>query len=168
MMGDGRFAICLLVFVFACTSQPDKGRIAQLEKQVSDLQVQLKQQKETATLDLQEKCAKQARSEFNQLGWGKDPTALFTNHYNAKLNKCFMEIQNTDLKTSPGDIFTNRTLFDAFEGKPYGQYIWKSDDVKKYWEVPPKYCRLYSEDGKEQLCHSTEEYEAWVKKYMED
>ena len=57
--------------------------------------------------------------------------AGFTNHYNEKLNKCFMLVESTDVKTDPGTMWINKTLLDALEGKELAAYSWHSDKVKK-------------------------------------
>ena len=120
------------------------------------------------TLELQSKCAKQAQEEFNSEGWSKDALAGFTNHYNAKLNKCFIQVDSTDPKTAgDGTIFTSTTVSDAFVGKVYGEYNWKSDKVKKYWEVAPFMCKVTSPSGQETFCHSDDEFKTAMKQYME-
>jgi len=78
-----------------------------------------------------------------------------------------MEIENTDAKSSPGTIFTSKTLTDAFEGKVYGNYIWSTQKGKKYWEVPPLECKVTLPSGEEKACHSSDEFDELVKQYME-
>jgi hypothetical protein len=142
-------------------------RIAQLEKQNRELTAKLEALGKSKTLDLQEQCAKQAEEVFKFGKWDKESLADYTNHYNATLNKCFIEIQSMDAKTAPPDIFTNKTVSDAFEGKGYGEYMWKSDRVKKYWEVPPLQCRVTLPSGEERFCHSSDEFDQLIKQYME-
>jgi hypothetical protein len=124
-----------------------------------------------ASLDLQEKCAAQARKEYNASGWNntrEHPTAGFTNHYNVKLGKCFMVVEDTtDAKPRDGTVFTNKTVSDAFEGKSYAEYAWRSDKVKKYWEVKPFVCRVTLPSGEEKHCESSDEWEQLIKAYME-
>jgi hypothetical protein len=116
---------------------------------------------------LQEKCAKRARDEFRDLGWEKDPFASFTNHYNEKLNKCFMLIENTDAKTTPGAIYTNRGLYDAFERKSFGEYMRSTADGKKYWEAKPFVCNVTQPSGESVTCKSPDEFDELIKIYME-
>jgi hypothetical protein len=99
-----RYFLPLFLCLSACTDPKSAVRIADLEKQTKDLVEQLKQQKEATSLDLQNKCSKQALAEFTVLGWTKEPAASFANHYNQKLNKCFIQIENTDTKNVPGEI----------------------------------------------------------------
>src|SRR5664279_5151412 len=72
-------------------------------------------------LDYQQKCAEQARKVFNDLGYKPNDMAGYENHYNTKLNKCFVFVQNTDATQQP-TIWTYKTLFDAYEGKTYAAY----------------------------------------------
>lgn len=159
------YVVALVVFLAHGCGNSD--RIAQLESQNRELTAKLEALTKSKTLDLQEQCAKQAREEFKFMKWDKEPLASYTNHYNAKLNKCFVEIQSTDAKTAPPDIITNKTVSDAFEGKGYGEYIWKSDRVKKYWEVPPLQCKVTLPSGEDKFCHSSDEFDQLLKQYME-
>lgn len=120
-----------------------------------------------AALDFQEKCARQAREEFRLYGWDKHTMAVVLNHYNAQLNKCFMEVQDTDTKSAPGQIVTSRNVLDAFEGKMYASYIWSTEKNKKYWEVPPLECKVTSLSGGEKVCRSSEEFDELVKQFMQ-
>ncbi len=107
----------------------------------------------TASLDLQERCAKQAHEEFLNLGWKKHEGAVFANHYNQKLNKCFMQVENSDV------MGTWTTVSDAFEGKVYAVLGLHGDQIKK--------CSVTLPSGEEKICHSSDEFDALVKQYME-
>jgi hypothetical protein len=141
--------------------------LKQQQKEIQDLSVKVQALPRNATLDLQEKCAKQALEEFREGGWEKNPMAGFTNHYNVPLNKCFVLVENTDTKTTPGTIWTNKVLSDAFEGKIYGSYAWHTDKGKKYWEVPPVECKVTMLSSEEKQCGSDDEFGALIKQYME-
>jgi hypothetical protein len=111
----------------------------------------------TGDFSLQEKCAKQAREEFQRLGWGKEALADFTNHYNERLNKCFMAFQSTNV--DKGGSHINKWLGDAYEGKQYAEYSWfnPSGSGKKYWEIAPYSCKVTMPSGQEIECNSSEE-----------
>jgi hypothetical protein len=135
---------------------------------VQQLTARLASISKTASIDLQQKCARQAREEFTRDGWESRSMAGFTNHYNSELGKCFILIGSTsDAKTPPGTVFENKSLSDAFEGKSYAEYFWHSDTVKKYWEVPPLVCRVTMPSGEERVCHSSDEFDELVKVYMQ-
>jgi len=120
-----------------------------------------------ASFDFQERCAKQAREQFHQLGFDKREMTGFTNHYNEKLNRCFMLVDSTDVKTNPGAMWITLELFDAFEGKELATFSWHSDKVKKYSEVPPFQCDVTLPSGEKKICNSREEFDGLIKVYME-
>ena len=116
------------------------------------------------SFELQRECAKQAEAFIDY--WEKDPQSKlndeFSNHYNVKLNKCFVLI--TQYPKHPGGSVDNifeKYLFDAIEKKLYGQYGWAPQEGKKYWEVPPLVCTML-----DQTCQSEAEFEAFVNRYM--
>ncbi len=165
-----RAIVSLLIvacIALAYLAHSQSSTLKQQEKEIKELGAKVQAMPKNATLELQEKCAKQAREEFNAEGLEKEKFAGFSNHYNVALNKCFVLVENTDPKTTPGTIWTNKTLVDAFEGKVYGEYMWHSDKVKKYWEVPPVQCKVTTLSGEEKSCISSDEFDALVKQYME-
>ena len=83
----------LLTAVGLCGCNDTK--IFQLEKQNKELTAKLDAVTKQSSLDLQEKCAKQARAEYNAQGMEKEQIAGFANHYNSTVDKCFMEITVT-------------------------------------------------------------------------
>jgi len=122
----------------------------------------------TNTIELQEKCAKQAELVFKQSGWeAKDVIAEFSNHYNSKLNRCFMRVEKTDPTIVTKTIFTTKFVFDAFERKSYAEYTWKTEPGKKYWEVAPTECAVTLADGTRKMCRSSDEFDELVKPYMD-
>lgn len=131
--------------------------------QVSDSGQKVK----NVSLDLQEKCAVGAREAFKRDGWEGTEGAMFSNHYDEKLNKCFVQVEHTDIKTSPGTEVVSKVVSDAFEGKVYATYMWRSDKVKKYWEVPPLQCSVMLPSGEDKTCRSSGEFDTLVKQYME-
>lgn len=139
-----------------------RGRITEIQAQVAATA------KATAVpLEYQEKCAEQARKAFHDLGYKSQGPAGYENHYSAKLSKCFVLVENTDSAYAP-TIWTRKSLFDAYEGKAYGEYSWHTVKDKKYWEVPPFMCRVTSPAGTNQFCKSDEEYGELIKVYLED
>jgi hypothetical protein len=120
-----------------------------------------------ATLDLQDKCARQAHETFKNLGWDKEPLAGYGNHYHVGLNKCFILIYNTSSDSSDsGRLTTVKLLLDAFEGATYGDYEWDSEKDKKYWEVKPYICDITLPSGESTHCQSQDEFDEVVKTYM--
>lgn len=124
---------------------------------------QLTEKTRLHNLELQEKCARQAREVFKGDGLDKAPFASFSNHYNEKLNKCFVLLENHVIA---GEAVTSTRLDDAFEGKVFGNYLWQTEKNKKYWEVPPLACNVVLESGEEKVCKSSEEFNQLIKPYM--
>lgn len=125
-------------------------------------------------LDLQIKCASQAKNFFDYLitDLESKKTAEFSNHYNAKLNICFALIKQY-IQTGTGASFstgTQKDLYDAVEKKVYGSYSWMSQPPKKYWEVAPLWCDIYKDGDKNnhQVCTSEGEFDAFVNSFMEN
>jgi hypothetical protein len=121
-----------------------------------------------ATLDQQARCADQARRAFAELGYARKTIASYESHYNAGLNKCFIEVSSSDTQGSPGTIWRNRFVQDVFEGKQYGTYAWHTEEDKKYWEVAPSQCEVLLPSGEQQFCKSDDEFALLVRMYMED
>ena len=161
-MSSMRFALsALLVLGSGC----DQDRIARLEKENRELSMKLQEATKAANLDLQAKCSSQARTAFKEMGWDKQPFADYTNHYQQKLNKCFVQV--SDYKAERGSARIHRTVQDAFEGKGYAEYYWINNSAKKYSEVKPVLCKVTLLSGEEKVCSSTEEFDSLIKVYME-
>jgi hypothetical protein len=156
--------VALLYFVLHEQSiiKSQQVKIEKLSAEVSKIP-----ESKGGSLELQEKCAAQANRTFKDMGYKPNAIAGYENHYNDKMNKCFMEVGNTDT-TSPPTIWTFRSLLDAYEGKSYAEYSWHTDKKKKYWEVPPFSCRVSSLSGEDQYCKSEDEYKKLIKIYMEN
>ncbi len=107
-------------------------------------------------LNLQEKCAKQAEKAYNNSGFktGGNEISGFINHYNPKLNKCFVLMSNNSYDSGDGSIYTS--LYDAYEGKLYAEYFRKLSTVK------PFVCTML-----DKFCHGDEEFNTFVNIYME-
>jgi hypothetical protein len=117
------------------------------------------------SIDLQEKCAKQALEEFKFEGLQEhkeDKLASFSDHYNVKLNRCFVQIYYADARQD-GSIFMSETLVDAFEGKLYGHYLQRTNKTKTF----PADCKITLVTGTEKSCDSLPEFESLTKQYME-
>jgi hypothetical protein len=92
--------------------------------------------------DLREKCYKQANAVFDKMTFQDRTLASFTNHYNVKMDRCFIETEQDMVSGGPEIFWTYKIVSDACEGKDFGSYAWHSDKVKKYWEVPPFQCQV--------------------------
>ena len=113
-----------------------------------------------SNLELQDKCAKQAAAVFKDSGWADESMAGYQNHYNERLDKCFVMMVNT--KDVSGKLRHIRRLTDAFEGRELG-YFWK--DVTDTAGVID--CRVTLPSGQEQHCRAVEEFDQLVKVYVQ-
>jgi hypothetical protein len=170
MRGFVVFIILAFILGIGYLLHHDQSVITEQGKRIEKLSAELaanKSEQKGASLEYQEKCAAQAKRTFDELGYKARKLAGYENHYNAKMNRCFVEIDDTDTSYSP-TIWTHKILQDAYEGKMYGQYHWHTMKDKKYWEVPPFQCKVLSLSGEDQSCNSDEEYETLIKVYMEN
>jgi len=158
--------VSLLVVAGMLRSQ--SARIQDLERAIHQLNSKMEERAhdKNTNLEAQEKCSEQARRFFADLGYEKKQTAGYENHYNPLMNKCFIQVGNTEIQQST--IWTYRNVFDAFEGKEYGSYSWHTVKDKKYWEVPPFECKVTLPSGEQKPCGSKEEFTDLVRIYMED
>jgi hypothetical protein len=145
--------LILFVAVLGLLLYSQTAALREQRRQVQELSAKVESMSKTASLDLQERCAKQAREEFLKLGWARQEAASFMNHYNQKLNKCFMEVEKTDEK---GEW---KSVFDAFEGKVYGLFGQGAHGGTM--------CNVTLPSGERRICHSSDEFDALVKQYME-
>lgn len=108
--------------------------------------------------DLSDKCGKRCEEIYHKtynngvIETGKNTLFYdYENHYNKKLNKCFMLIREEGTITG-----TKKALTDIQENKTYG-HVRKNKDYKIIlcWVLDKK-------------CQSVEEWDLLVKPYMED
>lgn len=117
------------------------------------------------SIAVQSQCAKQARLAWLDMGFTSKDLASYQNHFNVRLKKCMVYLQTQTYSGSVG--IEMGTVFDAFENRDYGKYMWKNSTEKKYYEVAPLACDVESSTGESQTCHSKDEFEQMIKVYME-
>jgi hypothetical protein len=145
-MNVERIVLCSVIFVLSAVV------IFQL--------VQASETSTAQTLSLQRMCAIQSEKYFKD---NRDTRAFFvssyTNHYNAKMNRCFVHLQTLD--ASPGDnSLTIETLTDAFEGVDYGSEVSRDNGSKIL-------CSLTPPHEPPVRCRSFKEWNDFVDRYME-
>lgn len=116
-------------------------------------------------LGLQAKCAQQAKAEWAEMGYKANDMATYRNHYNTRLNRCFMHFESRIITDGVG--WDNRSVVDAFEHVGYASYMWKTVPDKKFADVPPVICTVQKASGEEQVCQSRDEFDNLIKAYME-
>jgi hypothetical protein len=146
----------------------------------SEKPVGTQEQEATASLarfrayELSERCGKTAGDEFRR-NW-PDPVrrhesgfkiADYSNHYQAKLNKCFYLLRITHItnksKTSEQSVTKTMLLKDINEAKIYASFTSAPAGNAQLIGGAPMDCKVL---GK--ACASKEDWEAQVKQYMED
>jgi hypothetical protein len=137
------------------------------QQQLKELARKIESRPKSDSLELQEKCAHQAAALFKANGWENEQLAGFQDHYNEKMNRCFILEENTDTKGAQGRIAHSKSLLDAFERKTLASYFWMSDKQKQYWEVPPAQCEVTPPSGEKTVCKSSDEFEELIKVYMQ-
>lgn len=119
--------------------------------------------------ELQEKCGKRAEEVFKKEvggyvqknGNGNLTFTNYNNHYNKTLNKCFFFTTSTstfkDDKNNKISTIIIKDLYDLNENKQYGSFTRHSS------LGAPMECRVL-----EKRCNSEAEWDALVKRYMEE
>jgi len=148
-----RFTIVVLIAVAAILA-------GLLYKETSALRMERSKVQELtrkADFDFQERCARRAEESFKFLGYKSDSGDILVNHYNPRLNKCFMETTSTLLKSK--NLSVVKIVTDASEGKEYGEFGGSNQIVV--------ICKVRFLSGEEKTCNSKDEFDTMVKQYLE-
>ena len=107
-----------------------------------------------------EKCAAQAEKAFAGYGYNTSTSlADFRSHYNAKMNKCFMSIDNLVGK------MRTKMVFDAYERRGFAEFsTMLSNDSTPVTMT----CVVDEETSSEQHCKTEEEFSRLTAKYWSD
>jgi hypothetical protein len=165
--GDGKMklamVVALAVLLGACGPNNDHAQIAELQKQVASLSEQVHTLRgnatASATLDLQRKCAMDAKRMFEASGWSLSKpvagnTAAFYSHFNPTMQKCFMVFQFNALISPFAETWI---LSDANENVSYGTLVFEGDKVTT--------CDL-TPTAETQHCASKQEFDKYLVRYM--
>lgn len=114
--------------------------------------------------ELNEKCGKHAATLFkkeygNGFQTSKDGTMFtsYTNHYNVKLNKCFVLMTTTSHPNKKEDVLYMKELWDINENKQYGSM------ARFQKESTPIGCSVEN-----RICKSEGEWDSLIKPYIEE
>ena len=121
-----------------------------------------------APLSQQKVCAEEARKAFNKSFKPQQDgiTYEFTSHYDTQTNVCYVLVHGGGVTTSTSSPYVTNSVFDAIEGRTYGDYVWINTQKKKYWEVAPMICEVKPRGSDKVLCHSDEEFDQLIDKYF--
>jgi hypothetical protein len=122
-------------------------------------------------LSLQRTCADQA-DKFFKVEKEDKANALtgYIDHYNSKLQKCFIRYSSTDYSnvSSKGFVATYENLQDAFEGVEYGSFFQRQDTKDTPRPAPTIICTLTPPIGASQACSSKTEWDDMIDPYMKE
>lgn len=161
--------LCFALVVFTGC---DTDRISKLEKENQEMKAKLEKSNVALEYDLQAKCSKDARAWFNAT-WSRDKDTIlldFSNHYNAKQNKCFIFVEfhyNTPLSASLGSEWTNdMMLTDVYENVQYAKFSENHITLyKPQIHVDEKLIECNVEGNK---CKTTDEFNNLIHPYMNE
>jgi hypothetical protein len=157
----GTFTVLLALPLLAATVGCNDDKVRQLEKQNQELRAKLNDVKKGSNLELQKKCADQAAAKFKESDWSRPERAVYTNHYQQTMNRCFVRIDDTEAWNLSSSTVIK--ILDAFEGKVYGDYERSMSKEETFWMV----CKVTLLSGEVKLCQSQKEFNELVKVYME-
>ena len=144
--------------------------VRQERRHMRELTVQSKSRALSASAGQQELCARQAlkaytsdRAAAARMGAVHD-VAAYTDHFNGKLNKCFVEIKVTGLRPPSTSI----SVIDAFAGGEYATYVDLNPQGTTNPERRQAICAVFMPSGQKQYCRSSREFSELIKQYMEE
>jgi hypothetical protein len=119
-----------------------------------------------ARLEQDQKCSKGAKAFFEDSSWSeKDSGAWYENHFNSKLNRCFILIHSTTstVKGVPLNATSiYKLLVDVNDGRSVAEF-----QIQVPFGVGRYDGKLLSCDMLDKYCKTEEEFDAFVKSYME-
>jgi len=162
--------LLLAIMLIGCSDNsifPSSKIIKEMKKEINDLRAKVNAIQHAQNIinaklqyELQERCAKCAAESF-KTAYGKESMLRhYTNHYNNKLNKCFIlvtEIILPDKKDPKSHYGLSKLLYDVNEHKEYASF-YEFTDIHKNM-----YCKVL-----DKLCSSEAEWDNLVKPYMEE
>lgn len=150
---------CLALFVLFLTGC-NSDRMAVIEKKTAELERQVAQLHQSAQLDLQAKCAKDAKAWFD-VRWQSDKDTIlldYVNHYSTTKNKCFINVEFHYKGVGPEfSWFNHISLHDVYENQKYGQI----SERHQINEDKVTDCEVY---GKK--CTTMQEYQSLIDPFM--
>lgn len=106
------------------------------------------------------------RGQSKMLGALPTGSSAYQSHYNAKLQKCLILIEQTQSVGDQASI--GATLTDANDRRVYAVYIWLGSDTEKHSELSPIVCELIPSFGDRRICASRQEFDAFVAPFMRE
>lgn len=141
-------------------------RLDRAEKEIQELEQQVKKRADGNEYELSEKCAKDAKMWFRD-NWSADKDTLlltYSDHYNKSMNVCFISIEyHTHLYTSNSSWSNNMSVWDVNENTRYGQM----SETHETQDLTVKSLDTVLECSVAQVkCASADEYEKMIAPYL--
>ena len=163
-------AVALAVLLSGCgLIGNDQAQILALQQQVNALSQQvhaLKQSSTTAeSLDLQSKCAIDAKRTFELLGYSYNKTSngavvFFASHFDPRRAQCFMLLTQNNLSQQ----YLSEDVFDANTQIGYGSMVMVKDKVMVCEMDSKGTVQMRGSGGK--LCLSEQQFDQYAARYM--
>jgi hypothetical protein len=122
-------------------------------------------------LNLQRTCADQADKFFKVEKEDKSNVFIgYINHYNSKLQKCFIHYSSVDYSdiSSKGFVSTFENIHDVFEGVEYGSFFQRQNTKDTSPSAQLVTCTLTPPVGASHTCSSKTEWDEMISPYMKD
>jgi hypothetical protein len=121
-----KITLAVLLVVVLATIGRQRQTLSQEQRQIQTLTMALADKSKQELLVSQAQCSDMANKFLTNRTYYKNTDDYqfdFENHFNAKLNKCFVLIFESSL---PKSDFLSINLFDAVEGKHYAKFLGNS------------------------------------------
>ena len=105
----------------------------------------------------EDNCLKQAEVFFNKI---KTQGNAYTNHYNSKLNKCFILTYSIS-SSGDNDVVVTKSLYNVTENSHYAGYYKSISSGDTNENTKPQNCWYL-----DKYCQSEEEFDSFVSLYM--
>jgi outer membrane lipopolysaccharide assembly protein LptE/RlpB len=114
---------------------------------------------------LQEKCSEAAKKMFDAAGYKVANLDSYTNHWNTKLNKCFISTLSY-LIGQDKSVSREKDLYDVYENTQYGTFFRSSATDS----LGSPDCEMYPGGDRNnfQKCNSEIEFDNFVNQYMKN
>ena len=117
-------------------------------------------------LDSQAKCATQAALFYANSHIPESGMNGYVNHFNARLNRCFVSVQVVTALGNEGSFLTDRAVYDAFEGSMVANIQLHSGDPDQGKNRVVE-CSVTLPSEAQRTCRSEEEFKAMARVYMD-
>lgn len=142
-----------------------EARLTKLEKENQELRAEVGK---NAAYDLQSKCARDAKTWFNDT-WSRDKDTIlldYTNHYSKASNKCFITVEYHYTTDKNGSWVNDIIVYDVYENAKFGNYTKTTAIFLKpqYQSIEKVYtCEVF-----DKKCTTIEQFNNLIRPYMSD